>query len=309
MARHGDYDWHPTGEYRWMLEDVQQVIERYRDYWPLTQRSWLYRLMGSGTEWSKAWENHTPSAAAKRIEEGRPLKNSGGGLQLILDRGRRAGLIPWEAVQSKRGTNIEPWRLTSPEGFGNALNATLDHMTVDRQMGQERRVMVCIEADGMVPLLTDVCAQYGVTLVSGQGFDVIGAKRDLAESIAMQGDVLILHLADHDHSGVEIGRALNGDITAWVEMLGGRVEVRPVALTDEQIDRYDLYWEEAKTTGSNHGLGSGIYRWAQLEAFPPQALIDLVDGQISESLDLDQYHLAMQLEAEWKAALAEKLAA
>ena len=70
------------------------------------------------------------------------------------------------------------------------------------------------------------------------------SRDSLSPNANRAGESLILHLADHDHSGREIERALRGDISAWVTELGGRVEVKNIALTDEQIDEYDLYWEE-----------------------------------------------------------------
>ena len=302
----GSYPWKPTGNYQWMLSDVLEVIESYREYWPLTQRAWLYRLM-SEKKWKKSWEAYDPGTVKKRLSQGKPLnKNSGGGLNLILDRGRRAGLIPWGAVQSKRGTRIEPWRVGSPDDFASNLQDLLGGMTVDRQMNQERRVIVGCEADGMVPILESVCIEYGVDLISGQGFSTIGAKYEMAKAIG-SGESLILHLADHDHSGREIERALRGDISAWVTGLGGHVEVKNIALTDEQIDEYGLYSEEAKDTGSNHGLGSGITRWAQLEAFPPRDLLSLLRDSIEAHLDMDAYHEALILEGQWKGEITDGL--
>lgn len=302
----GSYPWKPTGNYQWMLSDVIEVIESNREWWPLSQRSWLYLLM-SEKKWQKSWEAYDPDVVTKRHSQGKPLnKTSGGGLNLILDRGRRAGLIPWEAVESKRGSHIEPWRLRSADDFATNLQDVLGGMTVDRQMNQERRVIVCCETDGMVGRLEPVCLEYGVDLISGQGFSTIGSKFDMAKAIG-SGESLILHLADHDHSGREIERALRGDISAWVTEMGGRVEVKNIALTDEQIDEYGLYWEEAKDTGSNHGLGSGITRWAQLDAFPPQDLLTLLRDSIEDNLDMDAYHEALILEGQWKGKITDGL--
>ena len=302
----GSYPWKPTGNYQWMLSDVLEIIESYREYWPLTQRSWLYRLM-SQKQWQKSWEAYDLDTVTKRLNAGKPLnKTSGGGLNLILDRGRRAGLIPWKAVQSKRGSRIEPYRLRSADDFATSLQDLLGGMTVDRQMNQERRVIACCETDGMVSILEAVCLEYGVELISGQGFSTIGSKFDMAKAIG-SGESLILHLADHDHSGREIERALRGDVSAWVTELGGRVEVKNIALTDEQIDEYGLHWEEAKDTGSNHGIGSGITREAQLEAFPPRDLLSLLRYSIEAHLDMNAYREALMLESRWKGQVTDGL--
>ena len=298
MARteYGDYDWTPKKDYVWMLQDVTEVLYQYQDYWPLSQRGWLYRLMAT-KGWDKTWEASTPSTITKRGSA--PNRTSGGGLQLILDRGRRSGKIPWEAVLSKRGTRETPYRLTGPDQFADTLEDVLEGMTVDRQMNQERRLVVCIEADGMVPILTNTCLTYGVELMSGQGFNTIGAKYDMAQAIG-SWDTLILHLGDHDHSGREIERALRGDVGAWVADIGGNVEVKNIALTNDQIDEYGLHSEPAKRNKSNHGIGSNITRWAQLEAFDPPDLVEILKREIESNLDMNEYHHALMLEEHWK---------
>lgn len=69
-----------------------------------------------------------------------------------------------------------------------------------------------------MPILESVCLEYGVDLISGQGFSTIGSKFDMAQAIG-SGESLILHLADHDHSGREIEKSLRGDVSAWVTEL------------------------------------------------------------------------------------------
>ena len=298
MARteYGDYDWTPKKDYVWMLQDVLEVMYQYQDYWPLSQRGWLYRLMAR-KGWEKSWEASTPSTIAKRGSA--PDRTSGGGLQLILDRGRRSGKIPWEAVLSKRGTRETPWRLTGPDQFADQLGDLLEGMTADRQMNQERRIVVCIEADGMVPILTNTCLTYGVWSLC----PVRGSTPSALSTIwrrRLDRETPILHLGDHDNSGREIERALRGDVSAWVDDLGGNVEVRNIALTDDQIDEYGLHSEPAKDNKSNHGLGSGITRWAQLEAFDPPDLVEILRREIESNLDMDEYRHALILEEQWK---------
>ena len=65
----GSYPWKPTGNYQWMLSDVLEIIESYREYWPLTQRSWLYRLM-SQKQWQKSWEAYDLDTVTKRLNAG-----------------------------------------------------------------------------------------------------------------------------------------------------------------------------------------------------------------------------------------------
>jgi hypothetical protein len=108
MAK-GFAPWKPKPETLPFLADVIEVIEAHLDDWPLTQRSWLYRLMAK-KGWLKVDEYNRNKAHPKKRHLCTPGKN----LNLILDRGRRAGFIPWEAVQSKRGELNTPLNKTCP---------------------------------------------------------------------------------------------------------------------------------------------------------------------------------------------------
>ena len=55
------------------------------------------------------------------------------------------------------------------------------------------------------------------------------------------------------------------------------------------------------------GLGSGITRWAQLEAFPPRDLLSLLRDSIEAHLDMDAYHEALMLESQWKGQVTDGL--
>ncbi|NOR20936.1 MAG: hypothetical protein GQ538_12715 [Xanthomonadales bacterium] len=56
MAK-GFAPWKPKPETFPFLADVIEIIEAYRDDWPLTQRSWLYRLIAK-KGWLKV-DEHT----------------------------------------------------------------------------------------------------------------------------------------------------------------------------------------------------------------------------------------------------------
>ena len=61
--------WSPRGETREMLDRILSVLDDHREYWPITPRQVLYRLMGRG---------EATKQDAERIGE-------------YLNRGRRSG--------------------------------------------------------------------------------------------------------------------------------------------------------------------------------------------------------------------------
>jgi len=282
--------WSPSGEYKELLEDVLDTVEHLRDYWPLTQRTWLYRLMGRH-KWQKEWEAYAPSTVAKRLAQGKKCdKTSGGGLNKILNLGRRAGYIPWEAVALSRGTDIQPVHYDSAYDMAQWAVKSIQHRRTDRQGGQGRILGLWIETDGMVSLFQDLASKYSMPLTSGSGFDTTGTKHRFAESIADAGmPVHMLHIGDRDPSGEQIHLSLDEDVQAFIDELGGEMTVERIAITEDQIDEYGLHWEPAKDDGSNHGIGLNVKRCAQAEAMEPEDLLAVVEAVIRGHLDVDLY--------------------
>jgi hypothetical protein len=87
---------------------------------------------------------------------------------------------------------------------------------------------------------------------------------------------VILHLGDHDPSGETIFDAISEDVYAFLEVDVAHKEPQNVAifervaLTPEQIVRYDLPTDPAKE--SSHSAGWGARRACQLEALEPDVL-------------------------------------
>ena len=305
----GFIEWNPRGEYAEMLEQVVETVSHFRDYWPLTQRTWLYRLMARHG-WSKGWECYSPSAAEKRLAKGQKLDSTdGGGLQRILDYGRRSGAIPWEAVQSKRGTSVSPIIYDSAFDMADTAASMIGHMCVDRQVGQDRELRIWLEADGLLSVVRPVATEFALPIATGQGFDTIDSKYRFAEAIARSDKpVTVLHIGDRDNSGESVHGALDDDVQAFVSAMGGELQIERIAVTDEQIDEYGLAWVPAKDDRSNHGIGLNVTRWAQAEAFEPPDLQALVRREIISRLDMVAYDKQLALESDSRNAALTALA-
>lgn len=273
--------WRPRADYATLLEQVQETMQHLKPYWPLTQRAWLYRLIGRH-QWTKAMEDPC--------------------LQRILDRGRRSGVIPWEAVASKRGVRINPWVHDDVEDMVREAINSVSHRVIDRQLGQRRRMLLWVEAEGLVPLLEDVGAYYGLPVYSGSGFDSIGGKYDFARFVQRCGeDVLILHVGDLDPSGVVVHKSLMEDVAAFVTSMGGHVELERVGVLDEHVDQFGMYWEPpiaVEADKSNHRVHFGGERCAQAEAMEPEEMVALVEAAILQHVDAGMLGAMIQIESD-----------
>jgi hypothetical protein len=287
MAK-GFAPWKPKPETLPFLGDVIEVIEAHLDDWPLTQRSWLYRLMAK-----KGWLKVDEYNRNKAHPKDRHLCTPGKNLNLILDRGRRAGLIPWEAVQSKRGELNTPLNKTCPAELADSIEYVIETAQFDRQKGQAHYVVLWCETEGMVPILWPTAKHYGASILAGKGFDVIGSKYDFANTIAKLKNVLILHAGDLDKSGHTVHTALVEDLSSFIEGLGGNMTMKRIALTEAQVQEYRL--KHAATpappglNSGNHGAGFTSKVECQFEAMESKDLRALVAAEFERALDMDLF--------------------
>jgi hypothetical protein len=117
------------------------------------------------------------------------------------------------------------------------------------------------------------------------------AKHDLAREIVRDGNTRVLHIGDHDPSGVHVFSSLEEDVTAFVEARGGLVDFRRLAVTPAQIAELDIPTAPAKATDrrSFTGVGDDPSATVQCEAIPPDALARIVENAIREHMDLTMY--------------------
>jgi hypothetical protein len=251
-----------------LLPQVLAVIEAARPYWPLTQRTYLYRLVARFA-WPKLWEDF---------------------LNTILDRGRRAEIIPREAIASGRGF----WQ--DPQTFSGAANIVFNARylaataQLDRQLGQDRQLALWVETEGMAPLVSAVAHEFSMPLLSGGGFDSITNKMKFADLVASAVRPLtILHIGDLDHSGDTIWRSLVEDLTAMARHLGGELEIQRIACLDRHIDELGLPYADVDPgradDGSNHGAQFAGTRGCQAEAIDPPDLLRIIRDAIEPRTD------------------------
>jgi hypothetical protein len=196
--------WNPQAKTLQLLDQVGAVLGEYEDYLPLTIRQIFYRLVGvhSFEKTEQAYE---------RLCE-------------TLNRARRARLIPMAAIRDDGGTVLAPenvWR--DADHFLNAVRGWAARVRLDRTIGQDTRLVVMCEAAGMAPQLARVADPFGVATMSGGGFDSLTDKYKFAAALARHDrPTEVLHMGDHDPSGVNMFLAFLEDVEAFTRDLGGR---------------------------------------------------------------------------------------
>lgn len=262
----GYADWTPRAKSQRLLEQVDAVLAEYREHLPLTVRQVFYRLVG-GHGYDKT------ELAYDRLGE-------------LLNRARRARLVDFAAIRDDGVTAKIPLTFTSREAFIRTAKRLAANYKMDRQAGQEQYIELWVEAAGMVPMLAEVVGDYGIPTYSCGGFDSVTAKHEAAQRV-VDRDVptLVLHVGDHDPSGLAMFNAVAEDVEAMVEEDYGEVRFERVAVTVEQIRRHNLPTAPAKAHDKRSAwVGGGT---VQAEALPPDVLTGEVRQAVTSLIDPD----------------------
>jgi hypothetical protein len=276
-------DWRPRAETRQLLEQTQAVLDEYRDQLPLTLRQIFYRLVG-------AHGYEKTELAYKRLTE-------------LLNKARRAGLVDMSAIRDDGFATDQPLFFESVHHFLRRVVGWADQLRLDRQRGQERRLVLWCEASGMVPQLARVAGPFGIEVCSSGGFDSLTDKHRIGQLWA--GSVVtVLHIGDHDPSGVHVFSSLAEDIEAFVADYGGDVEFIRLAVTPEQAAFYCLPSAPPKPTDRRSFEGNETW---QAEALDPRMLAAIVSAAIEERIDRALYEAVLDEEQQARRNVLSRL--
>jgi hypothetical protein len=270
-----------------LVEQVRAVLEENRDFLPMTARQVFYRLVGAHRY------DKTEQAYARLLE--------------TLNRARRARLIPMHAIRDDGGTEIPAGGWDSPAQFWRSVRHTAQSYAHALDDGQPRAVELWVEAAGMVPMVARVAGEYGVTTYSSGGFDSVTVKHGAAQRIAWREvPTAVLHLGDHDPSGLSILDSAAEDISAFAIELGAAAPptFARLGVTAEQIARYQLPSAPQKATDRR---GEHMQRTVQAEAMSPTQLTTEVRTGLEAAVDLDILHTARQRGDAERAQILDRL--
>ncbi len=210
----------------------------------------------------------------------------------LINDGRLAGFIDWDAIED-RGRDIvkRPAWNDGAEIVQSAANSF--HM--DLWEGQETRVFCIVEKQALEGVLGGVCRRFDVPLLAARGYPSVSIVRELALSYIAQAldtnqDVTILHLGDHDPSGIDMTRDLEERIFMFLPSDAiFRCNVNRIALNMDQVEEYDPPPNPAKVTDSrfkDYEEKYGDESW-ELDAIEPQKLEALVESHIKPLIEFD----------------------
>lgn len=223
----------------------------------------------------------------------------------IISNGRLAGLIDWEAIED-RGRNLvcqSHW--SSPSSI---IRTALYSYQRDHWEGQTTHVEVWIEKEALVGVISDVCQELDVSYFACRGYNsqseaYIAGKR--FEQMYDEGkeDIVVLHLGDHDPSGIDMARD-NQERSAMFSGFSG-VRFNRIALNYDQVEEYSPSPNPAKFTDARavkyvEEFGSSCW---ELDALEPSVIAQLVRDNIEIHRDEAIFDKVIENENTQKAQL------
>ncbi len=276
--------WRPQAKTRRLLDQVQEVLAEYADHLPLTLRQIFYRLVAE-------YGYPKDDLALGRLTEG-------------MNRARRAGMIPFAAIRDDGAVIEQPFGFHGMPYFWDYVRQIAGGYRRERLDAQGLVVELWVESAGMVPQVARVAEPFGITVYSSGGFDSLTVKHDAARRIAGGAcPTVVLHVGDHDPSGVSIFDSAAADIGAMLAR-PGHADFRRVVITPEQVERYGLETAPPKLTDRR---GMWVGGTVQAEALAPNELAAEVRWAIEEHIDADVLARLVAVEKAERAELLRRL--
>jgi hypothetical protein len=205
----------------------------------------------------------------------------------ILNDARLAGEFDWSYLtditrnlRGGDGGNEEPIEVIDPNAF-----------YVEGWKGQPHRVEVWVEKDALVRVIGRAAQPERVAYFSCRGYTSSSELWSAAQRIERVldtddvEDMTILHLGDHDPSGIDMTRDIRTRLELFLDGDGydiDRLTIERIALNMDQVRRYNPPPNPAKETDSRHtGYEArfGSSSW-ELDALDPPTLRALIREHI-----------------------------
>jgi hypothetical protein len=165
----------------------------------------------------------------------------------------------------------------------------------DRSEGQDIRVFLGVEKNGLVAQLSTWFSKYGIPILALGGYASQTYVDEIAGDIAVDGrDAVLIYAGDFDPSGEDIQRD-------FVERTGVFRQVRRIALTIDQVLKYDIPPAMGKSTDTRAQQFVEKYGelvQVELDALEPQTLRSLYVEAINDFFDLSKFNESIERERE-----------
>jgi hypothetical protein len=195
---------------------------------------------------------------------------------------REQGIIPWEWIvdESRPDGHVAQWT-----DFAAYMRTVERSFRLDYWAQQPLRVQVWSEKATVSGILGPVLHAYGVDWCYVHGYNSASKVHEKAEdSLRDARQLIVLYVGDYDCSGMHMNEH---DLPRRLARYGGRVILRRIALTAEDVATMDTLAYPAKRTDSRYNWYVARYgtRAWELDAMNPNDLRTRVEEVIRSYIE------------------------
>jgi len=260
-----------------IIEESKKIIAQYS--MALTLRQLYYRLV-----------------ASQKIEN---RENNYKYLSKLLVKARLNGEIPFSAIEDRSRKKIEAWDASDEEwtperyfgyyqdeyeGAEEEFKGKWRSYTHSRWYKQPNTLVVLLEKDALSALFSAVTERERINLYPLRGYSSLTFVKQIADDLEGEENIKILYFGDFDPSGMDIQRYLKERLRDEFDV---DADVRRVAITDEQIQKYNIPPAPAKRSDTrfNGFVGEHGDRAVELDAIEPDVLQEIIKNSIQALFD------------------------
>lgn len=195
--------------------------------------------------------------------------------------GRMWGFLDWDHLVD-RGRNFE--RLSNWDSPASIIKTAANSFRLDLWKNERYRVEVWVEKQALEQVVAQACEPHDVGYMACKGYmsqsEMWTASQRLIDYEDQGQECLVIHLGDHDPSGIDMSR----DIQNRLEVFECNAEVRRIALNMDQVNYYSPPPNPAKMSdvrAKGYVEEYGPESW-ELDALDPLTLNQLISTTIEE---------------------------
>lgn len=223
----------------------------------------------------------------------------------VINDARLAGLIDWDAIEDRtRNLEVQPaW--DSPNAI---LDVVANQYRTDPWKYQKYRVEVWLEKEALVGVIEPACQRWRVPYFACRGYSSQSeqwrAGKRFGRYVRAGKKVVVLHLGDHDPSGIDMTRDNSDRLNMFARSMTG-VQVKRIALNMDQVEQYSPPPNSAKATDARFAGYQSLYgdeSW-ELDALSPTVIDALISDDIEILVDQEAWDVSMANEERERRAL------
>lgn len=272
-------EWKPRGEAATLVQTIDTICRDYASQgYELTVRQLYYQLVSRAIITNDA-------RSYKRIVS-------------VTDSARLAGLLDWSYIVDRtRNAYGTDGMDTTPE---DAIRSTAGEYALPLWNLQPNHVEVWVEKEALAGIVQQAASGVQCVYFACRGYvsqsEMYAAGRRFRSYGQRGKQNYVIHLGDHDPSGIDMTRDIEDRLTMFA---GAHApEVRRIALNMDQVEQYGPPPNFAKTTDARYeGYATefGTDSW-ELDALDPATLSALISDEV----------LSLRDEVLWQEAEAEQ---